>query len=259
MLSPEQIEARKKYIGASDARRIIDGDWFELWAEKTSRSQPEDLSKVWAVQLGSFTESLNLDWYEVKTGTKATRRGESVISPEHSFLAATLDGFDPAIPALLECKHVNGFSKLPDVVARYTPQVLHQMHCAQIPHGFLSIIIGANEPVLVEVEYDEFYLNEYVDRCREFWAYVVSDVEPPGAPAALAAPAPIEKMRTVDMQGNNAWSSFAADWKENQKAAKKFDEAVKGIKGLVESDVKLATGHGVKVSRDGRGLKIGEI
>mgnify|MGYP003125020012 FL=1 len=44
------MEDRKKYIGGSDACRIISGDWIKLWEEKTGRTEPEDLSKKLAVQ-----------------------------------------------------------------------------------------------------------------------------------------------------------------------------------------------------------------
>lgn len=259
-MTPEELAERRKGIGASDANKIIAGGeaWYELFMIKTGRKPDEDLSDVWAVQLGKTTEDLNLDWYEKKKGYILGSRQQKVISHEYPILRATLDGFDPLANAVIEAKHVNGFSKMPDVVARYTPQVLHQMLCAQVPHGFLSVIVGANEPVLTEIEWDEFWVNEYVDRCGEFWQFVIEDKEPPGAPAALAPPIALDKMRKVDMTGNNEFATFAADWKENAKSAKRFDAAVKGIKGLVEADVCEARGYGVVASRDKRGVSIKE-
>ena len=47
---------RQGFIGGSDMRRIMDGDWVSLWEEKTGRTQPEDLSNHLAVQLGTYTE-----------------------------------------------------------------------------------------------------------------------------------------------------------------------------------------------------------
>ena len=38
-------------------------DWLELWLVKTGRKEPEDLSEILPVQLGSFTEEFNLDWF----------------------------------------------------------------------------------------------------------------------------------------------------------------------------------------------------
>jgi predicted phage-related endonuclease len=255
-MTPEQLAERRKGIGASDARKIVDGEWYDLWMEKTGRKEAEDLSTVWPVQLGKCTEDLNLAWYTVKTGRPVSRQQEVIVSDEYPFMRCTLDGADMSVPALIECKHVNSFSKLPDVVERYTPQVLHQMGVAQVPHAYLSIIVGSNEPVLVEVEWDQFWFDDYADRCALFWGYVERDEEPSGAPPPLAPPMPIDKMRTVDFTGNNQWADFATDWLYDRDAAKRFANAEKGLKGMVEADVRLATGHGVKISRDGRGLKV---
>ena len=34
------------FIGGSDMRRIMEGDWISLWEEKTGRKKPDDLSDV---------------------------------------------------------------------------------------------------------------------------------------------------------------------------------------------------------------------
>ena len=60
------------------------------------------------------------------------------------------------------------------------------------------------------------------------------------------------------MSGSNAWASAAHDWAENNAAVKVFKQAEKTLKELTEDDVKLAHGHGVKVSRAKNGaLRIG--
>ena len=41
------------FIGGSDMRRIMEGDWISLWEEKTGRKKPDDLSDVLPVQLGT--------------------------------------------------------------------------------------------------------------------------------------------------------------------------------------------------------------
>ena len=98
MLSPTQIEARKGKLTASRIACLMDGTQAEilnLWRELVGDPKwvPEDLSQVWPVQLGSATEELNLDWYELRTGKKVIRRGEVVVHPEYEWAAATLDGW----------------------------------------------------------------------------------------------------------------------------------------------------------------------
>jgi len=51
------------------------------------------------------------------------------------------------------------------------------------------------------------------------------------------------------MTGSNEWAFNAAAWLESQDAKKVFDIAVKDIKALIETDVKLASGHGIVARR----------
>ncbi len=254
MLTPEQLLERRKGIGGSDAAKIVAGDWHTLWLDKTGRSQPEDLSGVFAVQMGIATEALNLMWYGRTVDTAVSRHGEVVIHPEHKFLRCTLDGFDAANNRVIQAKHCNGFSKIDDVRARYQPQVLHEMLCCGVRTGILSVIIGTNEPVLELIEADDFWANEYIGKCAEFWGYVERDEEPAqGAPALAVEIVQPSVMRVVSMEGNNAWAMGAADWLANKDAAKKFEVAVKDLKGLIEPDVREASGHGIKISRNKAG------
>lgn len=252
MLTKEALLERRKGIGGSDAAKIVSGDWFALWQDKTGKVDPEDLSGVFAVQLGIATEVLNLNWVERLTGDTVQNRGVVVKHSDDTVLRCTLDGQLKSDDTVVQAKHVNGFSKIDEVRARYTPQVLHEMLCCGVRRGILSVIIGTSEPVLELIEMDDFWANEYIDKCAEFWKYVETDTAPPqGAPVE---PPPIPTlMRVVSMEGNNAWASAAADWGNHQAAAKLFEAAQKDLKSMVEPDVREAAGHGVKITRSKAG------
>lgn len=259
MLTKEALIERRKGIGASDAHKILSGEWYGLWLDKTGRKEPDDLSGVFAVQLGHATEALNLDWMERQETVIIEHRGLVVVSPDHAFLRCTLDGFChfQGKPTVVQAKHVNPFSKMDEVIARYTPQVIHEMICTRAPQAVLSVIVGCNEPVRTVIPFDEFFATDYIERCREFWGYVERDEEPPqGKPMEIAPLPPVEDMRTVDMSLNNRWASFATDWLENKEASDKFDAAAKALKELVEPDVRRAHGHGIEAVRNKRGLSI---
>ena len=58
---------RRLFIGGSDARIIMgddEGPLLRLWREKRGEVEPEDLSGVLLVQLGSVTEQSNRRYYE---------------------------------------------------------------------------------------------------------------------------------------------------------------------------------------------------
>jgi len=252
-LTKEQLTARRLGIGGSDAAKIVNGEWYDLWLNKTDRKEDDDLSDVWPVQLGVCTEDLNLDWYGRKTGNPALRRGEVVIHPKHKFLRCTLDGFDKILGRVVQAKHVNGFSKIDDVRAKYQYQVQHESLCCGASSGVLSVIIGAQEPALELIELDDFWATEYVEKCRAFWGYVERDEEPPhGKPMEVTPLQPVV-MRVVSMDGNNAWASAAADWLNHGTAAKLFDASVKDMKAMIEPDVRQASGYGVVGSRSKAG------
>lgn len=254
MLSPEALKERKRGIGASDAAKIVAGEWHQLWLEKTSRSEGEDLTWVFPVQLGSVTEELNLLFYAHATGHTVARKGDAVMSMDHPFLRCTLDGWDVEEKAVIECKHVNGFSKIEVLRQKYFPQVQHQMLCTGAQKSVLSAIIGTSEPVREPIERDDFWLAEYVESARTFWGFVERDEEPTqGKPMGVTAVIPVDKMRVVDMRGRNAWGNAAADWLNSVQHAKLFKSAETDIKSMIEPDVREASGFGIKVSRNSAG------
>ena len=252
MLTPDQIAERRKGIGASDAAKIVAGEWHKLWLEKTGRAESEDLSGVWAVQLGSHTENLNLDWYARRGDCEVIYRGKVFVSEAVPFMRCTLDGATVE-GIIIEAKHVNGYSKIEEVTARYTPQVQHQLFCSGCTTGVLSVIIGAAEPTLVTIDRDDFWLAEYVGMAKEFWGFVERDEEPTKGKVMEIAPIAADKMREVDMTGNNAWASAAADFISFEANAKLFEMAKKDLKNMIEPDVGKATGHGLIASRSKAG------
>ncbi len=255
MLSPEAIIERRKFIGGSDAAKIVSGDWHDLWLDKTGRKEPEDLSGVFAVQMGNATEELNLDWYTLKTGGPVTRRGEVVICKEYPILRCTLDGFDAfdrGEERVIQAKHVNGFSKIDDVRARYQFQVMHEALVCGVTKGILSVIIGTNEPVLELIELDDFWATDYIEKCKQFWQHVIDDRAPENGAPMPEPPAPTV-MRTVDMSASNVWGNYATVWLKEKDSAKQFKLAETELKKLVDADVKMAEGHGIAISRNKAG------
>lgn len=250
-LTDEQKANRLTSLGGSDANTIMSGDEeriMQLWREKRGEAQPECLDDVLPVVMGQFTEELNLYWYERQTGRVVTDEQSQIKHVEFPFMACTLDGMtttEDGTPAIFEAKHVNAFSNIDDVVQRYMPQLHHNMAVKGVSKAVLSIFKGTQEYQSYEVEQDFLYTAQLIDAEKAFWA-CVQDGTPPCA-VKVAAPAP-DRLRNVDMTGNNEWASLATDWAENAKAADKFEKAKKGIKTLVPDDAKTAFGHGISVS-----------
>lgn len=167
MLTAEQIKARDGLLTASRVACLMTGDAakiLNLWRELVGDPEfvEEDLSAVWPVQLGGVTEHLNLDWYERKYNP-VVRRGEVVVH-DCGWAAATLDGWDSVLKCPIETKHVGGFEKMDVIVSRYMPQLHWQMIVTRTKSCILSVIHGAQEPVIVNIQFDTKYGAELWSR-----------------------------------------------------------------------------------------------
>jgi hypothetical protein len=76
-------------------------------------------------------------------------------------------------------------------------------------------------------------------------------LQPPGP--LPGSTVPVEAVRIIDMQGNNAWGSAADAWLQHRCAARACETAAKSLRALVEADVREAYGHGVRIARDRAG------
>jgi len=255
-LTEKQKAFRKQGIGGSDANIIMSGDAekiLRLWKEKRGEIQPEDLSRVLPVRMGSFTEAFNVTWFEEETGKVVVRQGEQILSSEFTFMLCTLDGetsaSSDAIRAVFEAKHVSAFQTEEAILERYFPQLQHSMRVCGHQKAFLSVFFGTMKWKLFEIDADPIYQGQMIAAERNFWECVQNG----NPPVAVEMKAPVEAIRKVDMTGSNEWANHADVWLKNQGYAKAFDASVKAIKELVEADVMEAFGHGIKASRSKSG------
>jgi predicted phage-related endonuclease len=239
---------RRLGIGGSDAGRIMSGRWLELWLQKTGRAEPEDLSGILAVQLGTHTEALNLLWFERETGRRVIARGASLTHPYYSFMRVTLDGLVEQPDAIVEAKWCGAFNKIEEIEQRYMAQCHHNMLVCGYDRAFLSVITGKPSYELIDIRRDDDYAATLLQYEEDFWRYVETDTAPPDRDG-VAAPAKPTTYRSVDMSSSNAWAANAETWRENIKASRDCDKAAKELRALVEPDVGTAIGHGVKIAR----------
>jgi predicted phage-related endonuclease len=259
-LSKDAIAARKFAIGGSDANTIMSGDEkriLNLWREKRGEVEGEDLSDNLEVQMGSFTEPLNIAWFEKNTGLRVSRRGDVARLDTAGFpMACTLDGIatshDDNIPDLVfEAKHTGTRSTDAEIFARYVPQLTHNSLCAGTPGAWLSVFKGNGDWVVFEYALDDNYAERLLDAERAFWDCVVSG-EPPCPLPPVTGPKPVGVVE-YDMHGNNAWASLVVDYRETLIAASRHDTAKTDLKLLVPPDASLCAGHGLTIKRDKRG------
>jgi len=249
MLTPEQLAAREGKLTASRVACLKTGDEAEitaLWKEMIGDPSfvPEDFSDNWPMALGSATEQLQLDWFERKHGVAHSRGEVFVGTPD--WQACTLDGWSAQYHCPIECKHVGGREPLATIIDRYQPQMHWQMIVTQATRCILSVIEGANAPVIEFIEKSESYAKELLLRANAFML-CVETLTPPVAQKPVAPP--VIPAIEYDMQGRNEWASNAADWLANVNAKKIAENAEKELKALVPADAVRCFGHSVEIKR----------
>jgi predicted phage-related endonuclease len=201
--------------------------------------------------LGCWTEPFNRLWYEKLSGHPVSRVGDHLRCSDYSWRACTLDGFVQPLGAVWEAKHTNAFSKPDEVLARYMPQLQHNMAVARADRAVISVLFGNHKWEVIEVGADWLYQEELLAAEQRFWDCVRSG-ELPAVVAAPPAPKPVG-VREICLEGNNAWAASAADWLSSRQAAKKHAQSTAALRELIEDDVARAYGHGVEAKRSKSG------
>jgi predicted phage-related endonuclease len=253
-LTKRQLEERLTGIGGSDAARIMSGDWLSLYEEKLQLREPEDLTWVLPVQIGTLTEDLNRRFAEHATGYRIEPRPPMFRHPLDTFMVCNLDGFVTEPAMIWEGKHVSQWLKKDGIhaqVERFYPQLMHNMHVRGVKRSLFSVIFGTLDFEPIEVPIDADYVKELRQRERQFWHHVSTKTAPFQEVPAAAQKIVVDKsaLKRIAMHSSNAWPAWAVQYVANENAAADFDEAKKELKLLMPDDALVAYGSGVQVTR----------
>ena len=256
---------RLGFIGGSDATRIMTGNWYDLWAEKTGRKEPEDLSNNLAVQLGTHTESFHIDWF----------CKENNIDNQNIEKQATYDRKENGVPykgtvdarifvennciedAILECKHTNSFTNMKEQLDRYMPQLQFYMYISGAVECYLSCIFGNSTWDYRKVSYDGEYVHHMNETIRAFWTCVEDDTAPTDQveidTTHMTDKILINDMVRRDASADNQFISIAHDYIDTMKDAKSHQAYGKMLKELVAPNESEVYSPVITIKRDKRG------
>lgn len=150
----------------------------------------------------------------------------------------------------LEVKHTGGYETFETVLSRYQPQLHWIMLVTGARKIAFSVIMGASEPRVELIDFNQEYADELMRRAKQFMI-CVETLTPPIAPKPVAAPVIPEQV--YDMTGKNEWASEAAVWLENKSAKKKCEAAEKTLRSLVPADAARCHGHNIEIKRSKSG------
>lgn len=245
---------RKGFIGGSDCVKIMQGDWLELWQIKTGKVEPADLSDNVAVQLGIWTESFNLRWFERQLGAVIKNHQKQFEKEVWSIpVKGTIDGMWNG--AIVEAKHTNSFNTMDTLIEYYMPQIQLYCHLAESDGAYLSALFGNNKWDYAFVKYNKEYFGSMWAVVSDFWTYVIRNEEPIAVGPISVAMDKIEVDNMVcrDAGTDNEFVDAAYRYVENQDQARLFEIAKTDLKNMVADNEREVYCDLITIKRDKRG------
>lgn len=215
MTREQWLAERNKSIGGSDAGTIIGfNKWsspYALWAEKSNKITPEDISDREAVRLGNDLEQYVASRFEEATGKKVHRCNYIIRNDKYPFAHANVDRMVYGENAGLECKTTSNLEyakllesgKFPDT---WLCQVTHYMAVTEADHWYLAALVFGKGFYWFEIKRQDSECKALMAAESHFWDMVKNN-EPPAADGteattdAIRAIFPESEAQTVDLSG----------------------------------------------------------
>lgn len=183
----EAKEARKQYIGGSDAAAILGISRYktplQVWAIKTGEIVPPDIDDVVAVKLGVKLEQTVAEFFEDATEKKLARVNNTLYHPQYPFLAANIDRRVIGEEAGFEAKTTNQFKQSEwekeEIPVEYLIQCIHYMAVTGWPVWYIAVLIGNQKFLWNKIERQDKVIDDLVKKEVAFWNnFVVPKVMP---------------------------------------------------------------------------------
>ncbi|MCD7740499.1 MAG: YqaJ viral recombinase family protein [Candidatus Gastranaerophilales bacterium] len=193
---------RKNYIGGSDIAAVMGmSRWktpFKLWLEKTGDAQPDDLSNVEAVQLGSELEEFIAQKFAKETGKQVRKQSKMYVHKDYPFMVAHIDRLITGTNEILECKTCSAYKKdewddeselieingkinsiiKTKIPQEYILQVIWYLGITGKKKAYIAVLIGGQAFKYTTVEFDNELFDLMVDMAKEFWNCVQTKTPP---------------------------------------------------------------------------------
>lgn len=181
------LEIRRASIGGSDAGALLGlnpyTSPYALWAEKTGRVIPDDISQKEAVRLGNDLEQYVAERFTEATGKKVRRCNAILYNTARPYAHANPDRMIIGENAGLECKTTSNLSYYHLLEKGQFPETWY----AQITHYLM--VTGAERWYLAAIVFGKGFYHFCIERNEEeikalstaeidFWALVQANVPP---------------------------------------------------------------------------------
>lgn len=183
---------RKGFIGGSDIAAVMGlSRWktcLQLWAEKTGKLDPADLSEVEAVQLGSELEDFVAKKFSKETGLKVRRAPKIYSHKEFPHFRCQVDRLVVnekhvhSVDALLECKTTSAWKAKEwegeEIPIEYILQVQWQLGITRRQEGWVAVLIGGQSFKYKKIDFDQELFDKMILAAKKFWQMIQDDEAP---------------------------------------------------------------------------------
>ena len=177
---------RSTTIGGSDAAAILGMNPhkspYALWAEKTGKVIPEDVSQKEAVRLGTDLEEYVARRFTEATGKKVRRENYTVFRDDMPYAHANYDRIVIGERAGLEIKTTNVLNlkkfKNGEYPANYYVQCCHYLLVSGLDRWYLAVLVLGVGFKVFTIERDEAELSALKMAEENFWYQVQNDLPP---------------------------------------------------------------------------------
>jgi len=281
---------RADYIGSTDARTILTGNWDVLYAEKKGLRPRPDFTDNFPVQLGILTEPFHCNWvvkrlnegaeeptweysfnYNIMDEDKhrppeTDQHFASVTLPGGAVLGSHPDGLlrhrGSGAVYVLEAKHTGRFSSPNDLADFYMPQIQHHLLCWGHETLMLSAIIGNLEPERIWIGASKEWQDHYAGKCQAFWDFYTAGKMPPPSlyesnrpivPTKIADSVPFNGFKRRDISSDNYLQSLVPEYVAAVKAGKRLVEIKSEMKKAFADDENELYSASLTLKKDKRG------
>lgn len=188
MTHDEWLAKRRESIGGSDAGALLGLNKFTspyaLWAEKTGKVVPKDISDREAVRLGHDLEDYVAKRFTEATGKKVRRENHFILNDEYPFAHALPDRMVIGEDAGLECKTTSSWEIVRQCEAGQFPdawycQTMHYMMVTGARKWYLAVLCFGRGFYWFEIERSDNEIKALAEAEALFWRHVKDEVPPP--------------------------------------------------------------------------------
>ena len=178
---------RNLEIGGSEIAAIMNMHPYEtplsLWAKKTGKLPPNDLSNFEAAEIGTELEEYVSRKFTRKTGIKLRVDNRTFKHPKYPYMIGHIDRWVVGEDAVFEAKTASAWLekkwKGEDIPENYVLQLMWYLGLVGKRIGHIAVLIGGQKFVYKQIEFDQELFDRMVEAARHFMEeHILKDVAP---------------------------------------------------------------------------------